>query len=145
MMKVGPIFIVLIASVHGQPCTTKESLNITNGELFENGSVIFEGLEYPSSVWYEVTEDGVISRMGCPCVGRVCVWKCCPAGQAYYNRQCKESELEVVNPFSPPLFKGVNPVNGTAQFFYMNNRLCEDRYMVDSSSPYEEMYIQEVS
>lgn len=146
-MKEFFLLVLAVASVYGQPCSTKESLDITHGELFGNGSVVCDGVEYVRSAWYEAEVNGTSSRMGCPCIGRLCVWKCCPEGQAYYGRQCEESALAVVNPFSPPVFRGAEPAAVAAheRFFFMSTPLCEDKYVVDSSSPYDEMYLQEVS
>ncbi|XP_028172671.1 uncharacterized protein LOC114361726 [Ostrinia furnacalis] len=145
-MKVLLLVVFCVASVKCQ-CSTKESLNITSGELFSNGSVLHDGIEYVKSSWYEVVEDGVSSLMGCPCIGRVCLWKCCPNGQSLnFLRKCQDSDtLGVESFFSPPVFKGVDRVNVLAheKFFYISNLLCDEKYMVDPSLPYEEFYIQE--
>jgi hypothetical protein len=146
MMKI--LLILLFVTVANcNPCSVKESLNVTSGELFFNGSVIYDGLEYPSSAWYETEEEGMVVRWGCPCIGRVCLWKCCPKGQMFFGRECYDTDFSGVNPFSPPVHKGDNPVNVTAheRFFFMHNRLCDDRYGVDTDSDNEHIYIQEVS
>lgn len=147
-MKAVFLAIFFFTSVNCQ-CSPKESLNITDGEAFQNGSVFHDGVEYIRSSWYEVEEEGVVSRMGCPCIGRVCLWKCCPEGQALNDfRECQDSDsLGVENPFNPPVYKGADRVNVTAheRFFYMTNRLCDERYMVDTAAPNEKLYVQEVS
>ncbi|RVE50886.1 hypothetical protein evm_004453 [Chilo suppressalis] len=143
----GPLMLLLLltAAVNCEPCDLKESLNITGGELLANGSVFHDGIVYGISAWFKSETDGVESWFGCPCIGRLCVWKCCPKGQAMYGRVCGDSDLGVVNPFSPTVFKGLEPSNVKAheRFFYMDNRLCDDRYLVNTSLPYNEIYLQQ--
>ncbi|KAL4716703.1 hypothetical protein ACJJTC_004822 [Scirpophaga incertulas] len=127
------------------PCTIIQSLDITDGVLQLNGSVIFDGLEFKSNAWFETQSDGVTVRRGCPCIGRECLWKCCPKEQWLVGRDCVDTDMPVVNPFSPTLYKGVDKtsVQAHTRFYYMHNRLCDDRYIVDTNIPNEELYIQE--
>ncbi|CAK1580414.1 unnamed protein product [Parnassius mnemosyne] len=127
------------------PCNRIESLNITNGVTFPNGSIIYDGVEYKRETWYELEEDGTTVRLGCPCIERVCLWKCCNKGQAFFNKSCADTDDSTVNPFSPPVYKGRDPLNVTSHshYFYMYSRLCEDRYLLDTNSPTEEIFIQE--
>ncbi|KAM3965299.1 G-protein coupled receptor Mth2 [Aphomia sociella] len=136
------VFLLLIIScVICNPCSKVDSINITDGVLYVNGSVIHNGLEYKSETWYEV--DAV--RWGCPCIGRMCIWKCCGPNKLYKNNECTESDLDVVNPFNPPVHKGreVLTINAHEHFFYMYSTLCVDKYLVDSGSDYEELFLQE--
>ncbi|XP_072949346.1 G-protein coupled receptor Mth2-like [Epargyreus clarus] len=134
----------LLSQATCTPCSRTESLNITSGVILPNGNVLYGGIEFSSDKWYEVEEDGVNVRFGCPCIGRICIWKCCNAREAFYNRSCTETDLPEVNPFSPAVYNGRNATNITAHqhFFYMHKLSCE-KYVVDSISPYEEIYIQE--
>ncbi|CAG9786836.1 unnamed protein product [Diatraea saccharalis] len=63
----------------------------------------------------------------------------------YIGKECRDTDLGVVNPFSPPVFKGAAPINVTAheRFFYMHNRLCEERYIADTNFPSNELYLQQ--
>lgn len=137
---------LLVSAANCSPCSRLESTNITIGEVYPNGSVIHGGIEYPRASWYEEVEDGVSIRLGCPCIGRVCLWKCCADGQMYVNNRCNTTDVVAASPFNPPVFKGKDPVNVVASqhFFYMYNELCKEKYLVDSMSSYEEIYIQEV-
>lgn len=148
-MKTISVLTGVLLAVHTircTPCSRLESLNITSGVEYSNGSVIYDEVEYAKENWYEVEEEGVTVRFGCPCVGRVCLWKCCGDGQAFFNKSCEATDYAVVNPFSPPVFKGKEAIDVTAKrsFFYMYSRLCDDRYLVDPSSPTEEIFIQQV-
>ncbi|CAH2048682.1 unnamed protein product, partial [Iphiclides podalirius] len=136
----------LVYSVSCSPCGRLESLNITGGVEFSNGSVIHGGLEYVSGAWYDLEEDGALIRLGCPCIGRVCLWKCCGEGEAFSNKTCAATDHAAANPFSPPIFRGKEPLDVAAHssFFFMHSRLCDERYLVDTSSPTERIFIQQV-
>ncbi|XP_026499602.1 G-protein coupled receptor Mth2-like isoform X1 [Vanessa tameamea] len=140
------LFFIGISSVSCNPCPKEESLNITNGLKFENGSIIYDGLEYIETTWYEEAINDEVVRFGCPCIGRVCLWKCCGAGMMFLNKTCKEVDVSesTVHPFNPTVYKGREPSNLTANqhFFYMYGPSCE-KYLVDSNSSGEEIYIQE--
>ncbi|VVC86620.1 unnamed protein product [Leptidea sinapis] len=140
------LLLILFVSVYAQPCSKTESVNITGGPVFENGSIIFDGFEYASGKWYEIVEDGVAAVFGCPCIGRICLWKCCGAGQAFLNRSCSEINETEENYFSPTVFKEKEATNIVAKehFVYMFDLSCE-KYLVDSSSPDEEIYLQEIA
>uniref|UniRef100_A0A1E1WCB0 G-protein coupled receptors family 2 profile 2 domain-containing protein n=2 Tax=Pectinophora gossypiella TaxID=13191 RepID=A0A1E1WCB0_PECGO len=142
-----PVLVLLVtaSSVSCAPCSTVESLDISTGELFENGTVIHNGIEYPSSAWYTVVEEGREVRFGCPCIGRTCLWKCCAEGHMYFNKSCTATDMEEVNPFRPTVFKGRDPLDVAADrhFFYMYNRPCTDRYLVDTLSSRDEVFVQE--
>lgn len=129
------------------PCPRVESVDISTGVVHPNGSMIHNNIEYASNTWYEVIEGNSTIVLGCPCIGRVCLWKCCREGQMFYNRSCTSTDLEAVNPFNPPVFKGTEPssMEASNDFFYMYNQLCSDRYLVDSLMDNEEVFIQEVS
>ncbi|CAH0715419.1 unnamed protein product, partial [Brenthis ino] len=126
------------------PCTKEHSLNITNGVQYENGSIIFDDIEYISSSWFQEEVDGVLTTFGCPCIGRVCLWKCCDLGMMYLNRTCTEVDNSEVNPFRPPVYKGreMSTLTANQHFFYMYRLSCE-KYLVDSNTPGEDIYIQE--
>lgn len=128
------------------PCSKEQSLNITNGVQYENGSIFFDDMEYTSGSWFEEEMNGTSTVYGCPCIGRVCLWKCCNKGMMFLNKTCSYTDSTEVNPFNPPIFKGQEKSNSTASqdFFYMSGLAC-DKYLVDSNTPGEEIYIQEVS
>lgn len=140
------IAVFFVVSIDCNPCSRDESLNITNGVVFENGSVVHDGLEYPDGTWYVSDVDGSDVRFGCPCIGRLCLWKCCGIGQMFLNRTCGDADASEANPFNPPVFKGreLTQVVAYKHFFYMPRQSC-DMYAVDSNAPNEEIYLQEVS
>lgn len=138
--------LTVLKLVIGAPCSLIESLDISGGFVHENGSVFMNNVEFKRETWYELEVEGEMKRYGCPCIGRVCLWKCCGDRQAYLGRNCTDTDLGEVNPFSPPVFKGREPSAVLSQdtFFYMYGRPCEDLYVLDSSSS-DELYLQEVS
>ncbi|XP_063383815.1 G-protein coupled receptor Mth2-like isoform X2 [Cydia fagiglandana] len=146
MLKTLIVFpLILLCSVNCDPCRRIESVNITYGEQFENNSIFYDGVEYAEGSWYEVEENNETVRLGCPCIGRTCLWKCCQSGQLFINGQCTDYDLQEINPFSPQIFKDRESLDIKAHeyFFYMyNNKLCESRYLVDSMWG-EGIYIQQ--
>lgn len=141
------INVLLVCSVSCHPCQRFESVDITSGVTFENGSIIHEGTEYTNASWYEIQENNETITLGCPCLFRSCMWKCCNRGQAFSGRNCTDVDLVALNPFSPPMFKDTEPLDMEAHqhFFYMyNNALCIDRYLIDTSNDGENFYIQQV-
>lgn len=146
MYKQVLAFLLIINCVSCNPCPRVESIDITSAEVFANGSIVHNGIEYTQSVWYEVVENGEKLRFGCPCIERICLWKCCDPGEMYVDRNCTSSDWPDVNPFSPSVYKGRELVNVVANdhFFYMHNRLCFDRYRVDTQVGNEDLFIQEV-
>lgn len=139
-------FFLIINCADCNPCSRVESIDITSAEVFANGSIVHNGIEYSKSVWYEVEENGEKLRFGCPCIGRTCLWKCCNIGEMYVDRNCTNSDMPDVNPFSPAVYMGREKVNVVAvdHFFYMTNRPCIDRYIVDTLVGNEDLFIQEV-
>lgn len=127
------------------PCSSVESVDISDGEVHQNGSVLLNGIEFTNRAWYEVDQNGTMVRFGCPCINRICMWKCCGPEQAFYNMSCTNSTLTEVNPFNPPLYSGKEPLAKQAQdtFFYMYGQTCEVRYLVDTNS--DQLFLQEVS
>lgn len=146
MYKLVLAFLLIISCVDSNPCSRVESIDITSAEVLANGSIVHNSIEYKQNVWYEVVEDGEKLRFGCPCIGRTCLWKCCGVGELLMGRNCSSSNLPEVNPFSPPVYRGreLTNVKASDHFFYMHNRLCGDRYLVDSLVNNEELFIQEV-
>ncbi|XP_061383795.1 G-protein coupled receptor Mth2-like isoform X1 [Danaus plexippus] len=144
MEMVVLLCMILLSYVHANPCTKQESVNITEGVLYENKSIIHDGVEYVSGSWYEENNNGVMNLFGCPCIGRLCLWKCCGKGQMYVNRSCTDVDRDVVHPFNPPVFKGRDPSNRTAvkNFFFMYLPSCP-KYLVDSNNAGEEIFLQE--
>lgn len=138
--------LLIINCVDCNPCSRVESIDITSGEVFANGSIVHNGIEYSKSVWYEVQENEEMLRFGCPCIGRTCLWKCCNLGEMVVNVNCTSSDMPEVNPFSPSIYMGRELVEVEAKdhFFYMTNRPCQLRYLVDTLVDDEELFIQEV-
>ncbi|XP_045498416.1 G-protein coupled receptor Mth2-like [Colias croceus] len=144
-MKCVVLFLLIVCTVKcDRLCSKDESLDISEGVKYENDSIIFNGIEYPKGKWYDFVEDGNTTTFGCPCIGRLCLWRCCDPGQAFLNRSCTDMNIPEINPFNPPVFKGTQPTNISAleRFFYMHKISCE-KYLVPSNFMEEEIYIQE--
>ncbi|KAJ2949206.1 hypothetical protein O0L34_g6152 [Tuta absoluta] len=145
MFLIVVLVLLVTNTVNSELCSKIESVNITDGALFENGSVLFEDVEYTSSQWYEVSEEGQDVRYGCPCIGRICLWKCCGDGEMLVKKDCAASNASEVNPFKPPVYKGrdLTEVDATQHFFYLHNvKQCATKFIVDTDFG-DEVMVQE--
>lgn len=85
--------IILISLVKSEIdlCNYHESINITDGEKFENGDIKFNGLLFKKSEYqkfnYEIinnTRERIQSHIrGCVCLIKTCVRFCCPKGSNF--------------------------------------------------------------
>lgn len=104
------IVIILIAGVvyltvnlrsgHKLPCDYLDSINITDGKLQPDSSIIYNGMKFSKDQYFDVnyvlrngTKDHVSVqtpyRRGCLCNRKPCVRLCCPAGVFYDNVKFK--------------------------------------------------------
>ncbi|KAJ8731259.1 hypothetical protein PYW07_004423 [Mythimna separata] len=139
------IQVLVLVSIQCTPCTKVQSVDITNGVKHPNSSVVFEGVEYKDGTWYELEENGTRLVLGCPCIGRQCLHRCCKRGSAFFNGSCSETNSSAINPFSPPVYNGrvASSVAAHERFFYLYQRPCDDSYLVDSGVAGEELFLQE--
>lgn len=137
--------VLIISFVRCEPCSRQQSVNVTSGDLQDGDSILHEGTVYKSEQWYEVVEDGIVSRLGCPCLDRVCIKKCCKQNYMYINNSCQAITHESLRFFSPNVYKGKDLLNITAHlhFFYLYELQCS-KYLIDPPIDLEELYIQEV-
>nr|XP_021185461.1 G-protein coupled receptor Mth2 isoform X2 [Helicoverpa armigera] len=150
MLKMKPILLavtctLVFMSIECTPCSRVQSVDITDGVKYENSSIVYEGTEYKSGTWYELEENGTALVLGCPCIGRKCLHRCCSPGSAFVQGQCAETDASAINPFNPPVYNGkvVSSVQAHQHFFYLYQRPCIDSYLVDSAAAGEELYIQQ--
>lgn len=114
MQLTRTIFIIMIilksirASLIGEkvPCHLLDSINITDGTLQPDNSVLFNGIKFPKGHYATVKhivegkERFVEPHMrGCPCFDIPCLRLCCPYGQFVesmeYGKEtvCREDKL----------------------------------------------------
>lgn len=119
-------FVVLVKVVSGISADTADlcdpdiSLDISNGSIVGN-KIIHNGIIYDESEYYESNENS--AKLGCVCLKRTCLRKCCPLTFAYEpkRRECIPWDA----PFDPPLFdeyrnrlRGVHATNETFNFVF---------------------------
>lgn len=148
-LVVTNLVVVLFFSktVNSNLCSKSESIDITQGFQFDNGSIIYDGVEYVDGTWYESVVNGIVLHFGCPCIFNDCIWKCCDVGNAFFDRSCDVTNHSALHPFSPEVFNGTDPIQIEAHqhFFFMFNLVCQNgRYLLDSESRDVELYIQKV-
>ena len=92
--------IVNLRSGHKLPCNYLDSINITDGKLQPDSSIIFNDITYPKDQYFDInyilqngskTHINVNStyRRGCLCNIKPCIRLCCPAGVFYNNVKFK--------------------------------------------------------
>ncbi|XP_055326296.1 G-protein coupled receptor Mth2-like [Sitodiplosis mosellana] len=95
----GLLFSSIITIVHGSPCDFVDSININDGELQSNNSIVFNGIEYPPNQYFSHTvnhtdgSEGVGLR-GCICNIRKCIRLCCPHGSFTISMKKEEVKCE---------------------------------------------------
>lgn len=87
---------------HNMPCDFLDSINITNGALQSNKSIIYNGIEFPAGQYvninYTVRNVTEIVPMpsytrGCACNLKPCIRLCCPFGMIHLKSGvCKAHE-----------------------------------------------------
>lgn len=137
--------LLLVGNLECVPCVETESVDLSGGQEYANGTIVQDNVVYDNGTWYEKVVDGVLMRYGCPCVRRKCLRKCCEKGSAYFGSTCNSSQE--MSFFRPQLYKGVTPVHTRADqhFFFLYGLSCEDKYLLDPSGKDTHMFIQEVS
>lgn len=102
-------------------CDFFDSTNITGGHHHENGSIIFDDVEYPSDQYAVVNYviQNEIERIpvephtrGCLCKIKKCIRLCCPRGE-FYNETINECQKGADNPISQ--YNNINLDNETSK------------------------------
>lgn len=67
------------------------AVDISDGRVSSDGSVIFENVTYGPSDYFE--ENGV--RLGCVCEVKACIRKCCQDNEYLVNKTCQPTNVSV--------------------------------------------------
>ncbi|XP_062525808.1 G-protein coupled receptor Mth isoform X4 [Bombyx mori] len=148
------IILVTIASVHANKnlCDTKDSVDITNGELLSNGTILSNGILYPPKHVYFNNE--TLRTYGCVCKVKNCVRKCCSIGSVMYMnstfKSCAYLPDEGIMMNRGFNLHYVNRVKknvklNDSDFGYVYGKPCDDVYLEDKSWFLQEdgkLYIQ---
>lgn len=143
------IILVTIASVRANKnlCDTKDSVDITNGELLSNGTILSNGILYPPKHVYFNNE--TLRTYGCVCKVKNCVRKCCSIGSVMYMnatfKSCAYLPDEGIMMNRGFNLHYVNRVKknvklNDSDFGYVYGKPCDDVYLEDKS-----WFLQEVS
>lgn len=132
----------VIAIPNELPCPFSDSVNITEGALQPNQSIIYDGVEFTTADYARVDYilDIGVERIsaeshirGCLCNRKPCIRLCCPYGQVLSVRNATrlcvahdgfEAELLHQNFTNEPTKLG-------EQFSFVAGRQCEHMYMAD--------------
>nr|AEM43038.1 methuselah-like protein 10 [Bombyx mori] len=136
------IILVTIASVHANKnlCDTKDSVDITNGELLSNGTILSNGILYPPKHVYFNNE--TLRTYGCVCKVKNCVRKCCSIGSVMYMnstfKSCAYLPDEGIMMNRGFNLHYVNRVKknvklNDSDFGYVYGKPCDDVYLEDKS------------
>ncbi|XP_018327206.1 G-protein coupled receptor Mth isoform X4 [Agrilus planipennis] len=82
------VIINVVVSIDTNPCDEEFSVDITDGEVFPNGTILKDGILYSEDYYFYVNES--IAK-GCICELAKCVRKCCPKGEYMSKRKCVPS------------------------------------------------------
>lgn len=92
------IIIVNIQTNYALPCNYVDSIDITDGTLQSDSSILFHRSIFPKDQYYKVSS---YSTRGCVCNTKPCIRLCCPLGVFYDNNQfkCHNQTHELANRF----------------------------------------------
>jgi hypothetical protein len=136
--------IFLVPVLNGQdlqPCPPALTVNITDGDLKSDGSIRKDGIVYNKSDYFH-SEDGMI--LGCVCIIKFCVRKCCNPDEVMSNNTCVKGEKNV----SFDVYNGTHLSTKEKDFYKIYNLYCEnDNFQLfpNMSDPFhpDNFYIQQ--
>lgn len=90
-----------------EPCSFKDSINITDGIKYPNGDIKYDDILYTPNLYgsydYEYINKSSIKSYtephyrGCICLVKNCINFCCPRGQAFQTGGCFDDPLFNIN------------------------------------------------
>lgn len=100
----------------------------------KNGTILWDGLYFPSDKYY-IAENRTEIR-GCVCDITKCFRKCCPWGQGYIDNKCSPSNETLVKNFQIPVYEAGERTHVTNDHFVVIiNKYCENgAYKLDPSN-----------
>ncbi|XP_037905125.1 G-protein coupled receptor Mth2-like isoform X2 [Hermetia illucens] len=121
-----------------QPCNYHESVNITGGKRLSDGSITFEGVNYPLKyigTWdikyinLTLPVDAEPHFRGCICKIKTCIRMCCEGSKAFSNDTCKEPTLPVNRYINVTYGPGnITTVEPSKAFGIIHGVVCSDGY-----------------
>ncbi|XP_031355942.1 G-protein coupled receptor Mth2-like isoform X5 [Photinus pyralis] len=130
------LLLISIFASSVSPCPLPLTVDISNGEHFDNGTIVSGGISYGPN--FQMLVDGKVR--GCVCDIRRCVRKCCPVGRLMFGTRCQESDISFA-----PLVYGDHLLNVTNDhFYYIESNECPmGLYKLEPNEPEDEFFIQE--
>ena len=126
------------------PCFFFHTVNVTDGQRFDNGSYLYDGVIIPHKYIgvynYIYTDLTVAVRVaphlrGCICKMKSCINFCCPFGQIYSsNATCIDMPNDAKWPTELNMTQSdgsLKTVNVLKQYAVVHFRPCENMYILD--------------
>lgn len=89
-------------STNELPCEFEDSINITDGRVLSDGSILHNGIKYTKqqfdTVNYRLVNNGKLVKVpshlrGCPCKVKTCLRLCCPLGSFVNMSELKRGTI----------------------------------------------------
>ncbi|XP_037294539.1 G-protein coupled receptor Mth2-like isoform X2 [Manduca sexta] len=91
------LFLVLFAfSEASEKCELKNSVDISNGTVFRDGSIVHKGITYPPEYVISQNVSGEVRTFGCVCKLKHCIRKCCAPGSVMFINETKKGCSEML-------------------------------------------------
>lgn len=81
-LRVSTLFFLILlrlCKAISSPCSTTEAVDITNGTVHANNTMVHNGVTYPEDSYFIVND----TYYGCVCLRTFCARKCCKVGYHY--------------------------------------------------------------
>lgn len=144
----GLIYLIInLRNGHKLPCDYLDSINITDGTIQPDSSIIYNNITYPQDQYFDInyvlrngskTHINVHSsyRRGCLCNIKPCVRLCCPAG-VLYNRvkyKCQRHTNESANHLEHDVLDKHNDTETWVlddHFAFVYDKPCQGMFIAD--------------
>lgn len=148
ILVAGLIYLIVnLRHGHELPCNYFDSINITDGTLQPDSSILYNDITFPKDQYFDINyvlHDGSKTHMhssyrrGCLCRIKPCVRLCCPAGVFYSNetQKCQRHTNKLANHLEHDVLDEHNDTENWVlndHFAFVYDKPCQGMFIADES------------
>lgn len=99
MLSKVTIILVILTRTLSQMCDKKDAVDISKGTHLPYEVIYHDGIRYDHKEYF-IDDTG--KELGCICLKKTCLSKCCPFGEGYH--MTKKTCVEIDDDFDPPVW-----------------------------------------